>query len=753
MATINSKVDSDSGPAPELNNRSNKPIQIQSPFQKLISCFVLVCVFVVLIYAGIGLPYYPINDDILMSMVSSGVGFVDSPDDHLIYTHFWIGRFLNNLYHIAPAIPWYGLYLIASQIAAITAITFVIENKFSSDFSLIPAGILLAIVVNPLFSIQFTVTATLVGTAGLILTLYALEHFKLRKVRILYGLVAIAFIAYSSMIRSQSAFLVLLVLSLIVLLKFFRHRKLKTLVLHSSIPLIAIVFVGLLQWINWAHYQSEQWRTVYPHIAASWRLINTNRLNIDNQQTTKALKSVGWTSLDREMYLTWFPLGEKFSTENLTELNKNLPSLNPNVNLELVWESIHEALAGQSILPMLFVFALSPFLLSRSKLNCWQTTLLLLVMLAIVFCLIAAMKLPPRVAMSLLLLNSIVLLYCFSPKRLRNIFCKNKIRIALSSLVVFVYLLSMINSYRQGASKRAEFRVALKNFNNKLKVITESNEKPPLFLVWGASYPFEQISPLDDLRSYFGQLKFTGFNSLDYSPLIVNRLKEYGISQLSDCIGNKDVVLIANDYIRTTLEAYCIESLNVRPEFKKIAFESNPRVIAYKVSTTGDTARPDTDQSPECPRLKGSDLILLPHAAHKKPSFYNVEPLAKSDHNTKFSIKGREAIIGLGVPEPINPNKISHFVIETQLNENVRINRIFSVWLRLDGDRRYRRFFIRLLPDGSMHRYSYDLRSFNFKKSDRIIAVFLSPFFGRASSIERDISISRVGLVKKTDDN
>lgn len=746
-----SKVDSDQCESPELTTRSNELSQSQTPLRRLIVCLVTVLAFVGLIYAGIGLPSYPINDDILMSMVASGVGFLDVPDDHLIYTHFWIGQLLNHLYIMAPAIPWYGLYLIGSQVIAITAIMFVVENNYSSDFSLIPVGIILAISFYPLFLIQFTVTATLVGTAGVVLTLYALDHFRVKRIRLIYGLGAITFFAYSSMIRTQSAELALLILSLILLIKFFRHRDFKKFLIHASIPVLAIIVVSLLQWINLAHYQSDQWKAVYPHINASWRLINTNRLNNDSEKTINALKAVGWQSSDRELYLTWYPLGNKFSTKNLTDLNRKLPYFNPNVDFELISISLREALAGQSILPMLLVIALCPFLLSNSKLNWWQTTILFAAILTIVFCLIAVMKLPPRVLSSLLLLNSLVILSCFSPKKVRNTFTGNKMKIAVSSFMVFIYLFSMISSTRRGASKQAESRVALKNFNGKLRKISESRDKPPLFLVWGASYPFERISPLEDLRTYFGQLKFSGFNSLDFSPGIVNRLSEYGINNLFDCIGNENVVLIVNDYIKTTLESYCIEDFKNRPIFESVAFESNPRVVAYKVTTTSDTVRPDTDQSPNCPQLEENDLILFPADSNSKPSFYNIEPIAKSNRKAKFSVRGREAIIGLGVPELTEPSCLSHFVIEAQLNENVRINRIFSVWLRLNGDKRFRRFFIRLLPDGNMHRYSYDLRSFNFKESDRVRAVFLSPFFGRSSSAEKEISIGQVGLVKKAD--
>ena len=79
---------------------------------------VLVFCFVVFSYLVVGGPIFETNDDIGFAMFCSGVAYVDKPDDHLMFIHYFLGRGLAFLYGLSPTIPWYGLLLLFAHRSA-----------------------------------------------------------------------------------------------------------------------------------------------------------------------------------------------------------------------------------------------------------------------------------------------------------------------------------------------------------------------------------------------------------------------------------------------------------------------------------------------------------------------------------------------------------------------------------------------------------------------------------------------------------
>lgn len=115
-------------------------------------------------------PAYDTNDDVSMSFIASGKVISTEPDEHLVYTHPYIGLMLKHLYIARPLVPWYGLYLLTTQIVAHSVIAGLMLNRNSLRR------------VFPWFSLwvatlgffwqshtQFTSTAFLAGLAGFLL--------------------------------------------------------------------------------------------------------------------------------------------------------------------------------------------------------------------------------------------------------------------------------------------------------------------------------------------------------------------------------------------------------------------------------------------------------------------------------------------------------------------------------------------------------------------------------------------------------
>ncbi len=63
-------------------------------------------------------PGFDTNDDAVINMIVAGEGFGLAPDEHMVFTHVWIGLVLKTAYTHFPDVPWYASYLLAVQAAA-----------------------------------------------------------------------------------------------------------------------------------------------------------------------------------------------------------------------------------------------------------------------------------------------------------------------------------------------------------------------------------------------------------------------------------------------------------------------------------------------------------------------------------------------------------------------------------------------------------------------------------------------------------
>jgi hypothetical protein len=112
---------------------------------------------------------YETNDDLMMQRVASGF-YTGHPDEHLVFTNVLIGWALRFLYGAWAGCNWYFIYLLAVHYAALTAIAFlVVSRRGGWLFALLYVGFFLIVETRILLHLQFTTTAFLAGTAGLLL--------------------------------------------------------------------------------------------------------------------------------------------------------------------------------------------------------------------------------------------------------------------------------------------------------------------------------------------------------------------------------------------------------------------------------------------------------------------------------------------------------------------------------------------------------------------------------------------------------
>jgi hypothetical protein len=110
------------------------------------------------------------NDDAFMSLIAAGRLFTDSPDEHLLFTHVFVGLGLAALYGFGPDFPWYGCYLFAVMGASVLALVYALlrANPTVKQCVLV-AALLIAFVLPGLVHPQFTRVAFLAVLTGLTL--------------------------------------------------------------------------------------------------------------------------------------------------------------------------------------------------------------------------------------------------------------------------------------------------------------------------------------------------------------------------------------------------------------------------------------------------------------------------------------------------------------------------------------------------------------------------------------------------------
>ncbi len=120
-------------------------------------------------------PAYETNDDLMMQLIASGF-YTGHPDAHLVFTNILIGWVLQFLYQTWAGCNWYLIYILVVHFAALTAIAFlVMARRFGWLSGLLYVGFFLVAETHILLHLQFTTTAFLAGTAGLLLMVDGLQ--------------------------------------------------------------------------------------------------------------------------------------------------------------------------------------------------------------------------------------------------------------------------------------------------------------------------------------------------------------------------------------------------------------------------------------------------------------------------------------------------------------------------------------------------------------------------------------------------
>jgi len=393
---------------------------------------------------------YEANDDVLMLLISSGY-LTGRPDPHLVFINIIIGNLISFFYHWFPRFEWYTFHLIACQIVSLTTILFVFLEKKNNRYIVVFMCLLIsAITLQFLVHLQFTTTAFLLASSGLLIFNRNLT-LNVKLYSLSYILMILIF-TWSFMLRID-AFLGAILIGSVFFIPFLKQKN------TYYAAFITFGFISIAFLINNREYNSNQDWSYYTNFNKLRGKLNVadnpNVVNIDTLGITK--ENANLTSLNVKLFTNEFILTKPINLDQLILMNKyvknqNLLEFNFSDLLSKIKNLLLKFRNEWLILGFILIFAA----INKS----YFSVLSIVIFIGICFILSLNMFVKPRVFYGLFFIIVCFFNYLILDK-------ENKMQIYLS---IFLFLFSLY-FFRQAYKTSSENKVNEIFASNKLKLI------------------------------------------------------------------------------------------------------------------------------------------------------------------------------------------------------------------------------------------------------------------------------------------
>ena len=374
-----------------------RAVGAQCPWRFSIATVALLVVIVFLMLA----PGFDTNDDAVINMIVAGEGFGLAPDEHMVFTHVWIGLALKAAYTHVPDVPWYASYLLLVQAAANVVLLYC---TIASGYTRLRLRLfLLYFATAGLFfihNLQFTSAAFVAGQSGILLLLLAIARSERGEAggRISRPLAAaLGFLILASLVRREVFFPVLaLGLVTVGLYAAFSVRRTANLVRTGAVLAAALV-AALVSWrANDAYYDSDPgWRNFYAFNKLRVKF-NDEAWVFFSERTAKAFTEVGWSQNDLAMLAAWFYDDEqRYSHANLEKVMAAHPWYLERLDWSMVGESLRQVASDRITLAILLALPIMVYCVERRWLNFALLATALVMACGLILFLVLFQKTPP----------------------------------------------------------------------------------------------------------------------------------------------------------------------------------------------------------------------------------------------------------------------------------------------------------------------------------------------------------------------
>lgn len=538
----------------------------------LVLSLLITGVAITMCYIVIGLPIFETIDDTWMAAISSGVGVVDRPDEHILWSNFLVGLGLKSLSTMAPGFPWYGIYLLVLNFIAIATLLFLLLMKLKENSTatkvVVVAIFLIAVCLRCIVMMQYTTTSILLGIVASVLMFASLDdstslkeipRFKL-KCWMLSGLLLII----ASLVRERAGYMLGVLSAIAVVSRYLvtaQWRKLGQGLIWTAM-LLAIA--SGVSFSNDLYYSQNEWREFYPLNRLYIPLMQYNRF-VYNNADVRAFADAGLTPVDMQILRRWYVLDrDKFTMEKFSKIRKGM-DLIPRLELTRQTHAILKSIRNAVPYPVvLAIFALIALNYKRPLIVCNVT--LVVGVLGLFGWLLLFLKLPPYILNAILFYAFFILLWHTPGASIDELTKVINNRRKLVALAVFgVLLVSPMVLYYRDLVRQYDYGQLL--YKEAIRVL---NPRPDdLYIDWGGSLPLVLIRPFDDIRTYFKDFKIVRIASFGRSPHVEARLKQWNITDLICQLDNEHVYSISldGDYFEDPIKAYVAQSCR-----KKLSF-------------------------------------------------------------------------------------------------------------------------------------------------------------------------------------
>lgn len=517
-------------------------------------------------------PAFQTNDDAIMCMIASGQGIALSPDEHLVFTNALIGTILKTLYTAAPAFPWYGWYLVATQwITTIALLYCLLRPRYTRRSMLGFGAYFLTAGIYFLVNLQFTSTGTLAGLTGGLLLVQMLRHDRQSRLeQTILAISAVLLLVWGSLIRHDIFALTLALICPVVLVTYWVSSTTRRTLAGVSLSLAAataLMFFAVR--FHDACYSDPAWQAFYEY--------NPLRLKFNDEQwvsyspeTKHVFDQVGWSKHDFEMIKNWYYDDPQYDKQTLQTILTSYPWAFERKLSKTIRVGLKEMFGQSAFVAILFVMPGMLLFINRRQRNFWPCAVAFVSAAGILLAITVFRKAPPeRVYMPVHTFPWLVVMFAVTPgwrgvPTLRRAIAQNlqSIRTAwkiknwswlkpnafrhavlrtVSLLVVIGLVVSVRKQFRTGSEHRLQISQYAAQLDE-MRPAADQGER--LILAYGADFPYEHQAVLFGSNDYSG-LRFFCVGWPQRTPIAERMKKHFQIETLGQALATRPEFLYA----------------------------------------------------------------------------------------------------------------------------------------------------------------------------------------------------------------
>lgn len=511
-------------------------------------------------------PMYTGVDDPLLSLIAKGDIVAAAPDPHLMFVNYTVGWSLSRLYLWLNFIPWYGLFMLAVQVASAAGVYYaVLLAARTRTQALLLVVVVVTVDINSFVYPQFTSVAIYAGAAGLMIWLAAI--LKGRSPNWWEILWSASLLLLCFLVRKRAGHLMACVgLPLVVWgmwsMWFAGERPFRWRAFFKlAAPLVAALLLSVAaQLIHNSSYAADaSWAGIERYNDIRSYGLDGRRIEY-REANQAAFEHVGWSRNDFDSYMNWMYFDrETFSQQKIDYLLQNAP---PDWTADDFGFAFPDLIGNRrSVMNIFVAFMVFSFVpLSRRGSLAWCNAA------TVAMALLATVWLFNRLTWVIYwrMLAHISLVALLVAEEPFHIFQQLRGRIvqrASSGLLrlgravaavtfgrtmwqVVLFSAVLVNAVERLSGLDGElvyYREVRREWLAQLKEIDPQPDQ--LFVAVRDSYPYDLIAPTDSLIEYHN-LNLVSLEWPQLTPIHDARLASHGVTNLYEALGNDERLLV-----------------------------------------------------------------------------------------------------------------------------------------------------------------------------------------------------------------